>query len=211
MLFERIGKIFFLKMRPSFFFLLLFSPVLAATLFLFMDYSNLQQLQERFNRALCNEKIALAKKLRKERFLTAYGQANPYFLDKQVESISLLGEEKVRLESLCNHPAFPPHPSLKERLKLIEANKLAFIEEDIRSSKNVKETKEKLKNPVQMSEKDLQKVLSVIERVSIGIYSPSIESPQLLITKLHLRNQKTSLQTDTLEVDMNLMKREFTQ
>lgn len=211
MSFEKIGKFFFSKMRPLFFFALVVFPVGAASLFLFLENSNLEELEARFMNAARNEKIASAKKVRKERFLRQHSHANPYFLDQQIESLPLLEEERKQLESLCRHPAFPNHQSLKERLNFLNENRLVFAEENIRTSPKIKETGEKQKHPVQMDEKDLQKVLALIEHVSIGSYRPSTDSPQIVIKDFRLKKQQTPLQTDIFEVDMDLLTREFTQ
>jgi hypothetical protein len=203
MFFEKIGVMFFQKVRPLFFFSLLIAPILIAASFLFFEYQDMKQLEFRFSRAVRNEKSALEKKKRKEKFLQKHSNAHPYFLNQKVGTLSFLKNERAQIEILCNHPAFPPHHCLKQRLIEIENNKPIFVEENIRNSKKMKESKEKLKFPIQTSEKDLQELLAIIER-------PTESSPQMVITDFSLKSKKTSLQTNVWEVDMNLIKREFT-
>lgn len=211
MSFEKLGKLFFSQIRPVFFFVLAILPLVAASLFLLLEYTSLQELQERFRCAARNEKIASARKERKERFLKNHSHANPYFLDQQIESLPLLREERKQLESLCQHPAFPNHQSIQERLAFLDENRLTFAEESIRTSAKVKETGEKQRHPVQMDENDLQKVLSLIEHIPIGSYRPLNDSPQIVIKDFRMKKQQTSLQTDIFEVEMDLLTREFIQ
>ena len=198
-------------MHPSFFFLLTALPLLSATLFLFLEKGSLHELEGRFAAAARKEKIAFERKSRKERFIQRYSHADPYFIDQQIESFPLLMAEKERLESLLHHPAFPESAVLKERLQFLNGNRLAFAEENIKSSSQLKEVEEKQRHAVQMDEQDIQKILSLIEDVPIGPYLPSSRSPQILIKEFRLKKQETPLQTQVWEAEMDLFKREFTQ
>lgn len=208
--FERCGQLFFSRMHPVFFFLLTIFPVLAAALFVFLEKGNLQELEERFAAAARKEKISFERKARKELFMQRYSHADPYFLDQQIESLPLLLAEKERLESLLHHPAFPESTVLKNRLQFIHDNRLAFIEENMRTSAQLKEVEEKQRHAVQMDEQDLQKILSLIEDVQVGPYLPSNASPQILIKDFRLKKQETPL-NQVWEAEMDLFKREFTQ
>jgi hypothetical protein len=209
--FEKCGQIFFSRIHPVFFFTLTVLPILIASLFIFVEKGNLYELEDRFATAARKEKVAFERKSRKERFLQRYSHADPYFLDQQIETMALLQTEKEKLESLLRHPAFPESAVIKERLRFLSDNRLAFTEENIRTSAQMKEVEEKQRRPVEMDERDLQKILSLLEDVPIGPYLPSQTSPQILIQELRLKKQKTSLQTESWEANMNLLKREFIQ
>ena len=209
--FEKCGQIFFSRIHPIFFFILITLPILASALFIFFEKGSLEELEGRFAAAARKEKIAFERKSRKERFIQRYSHADPYFLDQQIEAFPLLLAEKEKLESLLHHPAFPDSAVLKQRLQFLNDNHLAFTEENMRSSSQMKEIEEKQRHPVQMDEKDLQKILSLIEDVPIGPYLPSNTSPQIILKEFRLKKQETPLQTQVLEVDMDLFKREFIQ
>jgi hypothetical protein len=211
MFLEKCGKLFFSSMRPIFFFALVFLPLLTATLLLFLEHTELQNLQSRFSNAARKEKIAFARKSRKERFLQRYCHADPYFIDHTIESFPLLQLEKGRLESMLYHPAFPESRLFKDRLAFIDANRLSFVEENIQASAHIKEVDEKQRHPVQMDEHDLKKILSLIEDVPIDTALASKNSPQILIKDFRLKKLQTPLQRDVFEVQMDLLKREFTQ
>jgi len=209
MFLEKIGQFFFSQMRPTFFFILVVFPVVAATLLVFFESAEIQDLEDRFAKLSRKEKIAFERKGRKERFLKRYSNANPYFLDQEIEAFSLLQSEKTRLESLLRHPAFPESQSLKERLAFLEENRFAFAEENIRTSTTMKEVEEKQRKSVQMDETDLKAILSLVEDLPIDSSVPSTGSPQLIIKDFRLKKQETSLQTEVFEVEMDLLKREF--
>ncbi len=205
MFLENFGKLFFLKMRPFFFFALVFFPLLAAGLYLFLESSKLQSLEERFDSAVRKQRLFAQKEARKKRFLERYSNPDPYFLDREIESFPLLQNEKNRLLSLLDHPAFANSPLIKNRLKQIEKNSLAFTEKNILTSSSMKETEETLRYPIQMDEHDLKTLLALIEDVS----DKTTPRPQILIKDFFLKKIQTPLQTEVFEVEMNLLKREF--
>jgi hypothetical protein len=209
MVLEKIGQIFFSKMRPLFFFLLCALPLVISSLVLFSAKAQMQELEERFLKAKRKQKSALEKKRRKELFLARYSQANPYFLDQQIESFSLLQQEVQALKSLGSNPAFPQHQSIKERILFLRDNKLSFAEENIQTTAKIKEMEEKQRHPVEMDEQDLQKILSLLENVAVGPFTPVENSPQILIKNFSLKRKETPLQTNVFEVEMDLLKREF--
>lgn len=206
---EKIGRLFFSQIRPLFFFILVISPLFAATLYLYFEHENLQHLQERFAKAARKEKLAFERKERKDRFLHRYSHADPYFLDQQIESFPLLQKEKQHLMSLLDHPAFPNHQAIRDRLAFLEKNRLSFLEENIHTSAEMKEVDEKLRYPIQMDENDLKKLLSLLEDISIESYPLPQNAPQILIKDFRLKKIETSLQTEVFEVEMDLLKREF--
>lgn len=209
MFLENLGRFFFTRMRPAFFFILVVFPVVAASLFVYLESAEIQDLEDRLAKLSRKEKIAFERKGRKERFLKRYSNANPYFLDQKIEAFSLLQSEQTRLESLLHHPAFPESHSLKERLAFLGENRFAFAEENIRASSTLKEVEEKQRKSVQMDENDLKAILSLVEDLPIDSAVPASGSPQLIIKDFRLKKQETSLQTEVFEVEMDLLKREF--
>lgn len=211
MFLEKCGQFFFLRMRPPFFFVLAILPLIAVALFLSQKSSELEDLEERFASAARKEKLALERKARKERFLHRYSHANPYFLDNQIESFPLLENERQKLEALLHHPAFPESQSIKDRLAFLKENRFAFTEEKIEVSSQMKEVEERQRHPVQMDESDLKQILSLIEDVPIETFSAVSGTPQILIKNFLLKKQETPLHTEVFEVEMDLLKREFTE
>ncbi len=209
---ESLGRLFFAQMRPLFFFVLLALPILAAGGFLFLQTNRVQEIEERFASAAAKGKTAFERKAKKERFLRRYSSANPYFLDQKIESLLFLQNETQQIETLLRHPALPRKQSLQERYSFLSegANRLAFKEENIRTSGRIKETDEKQRHPVQVDESDLQKLLALLEDIPVGTFLPSNGSPQIIVRDFRLKKMKTPLASEIFEVEMDLLKREFT-
>ncbi len=209
MLLEECGKLLFFKIRPVFFFAMIAMPFILAGFFLSREASRLQTLKERFAAAARKEQLAMERKHRKERFIHRYSHTNPYFLDQVIESLPLLQAEREKIDSLLNHPAFPESTPLKERLSFIRENRLAFREEKIETSKEMKEIQEVQQHPVQMDETDLKQILALVEDIPIEGNFPKTNAPQLLIKDFRLKKLETPLYTEVFEVEMDLIKREF--
>lgn len=211
-LLERCGKLFFFRLSPFLFFFLTVFPLLGISLFLFLQNQRISDLETRFSTALAKEKASFARKSNKEAFLARYSDPDPYFLDREIESLSFLQEEKAQIAARLQHPAQQRKERLIERLAFLdgEENRLRFREETLRASGKIKETDEIQAHPVQMDESDLQKLLSRVEDVPIGPYPPTTASPQLLIQDMKIKKIETPVQTEVFEVEMHLLKREFT-
>lgn len=207
MFLEHCGQFCFKKIRPSIFFSSLLVPIICATFYLFFQILELQELENRFIYSTKKGKSAIEKKRNKEQFLRRYSSYTPYFINQYIESLNFLDKEKQELITLLNHPAVLNKKILKERLSFLsgETNRLLFAEEKVRSSTKIKETEEKQRHPVQVDEKDLEKLLSLIEDVS----SEPLNSPQLIIRNFQLKKKETSLRNEIFEVEMELLKREW--
>lgn len=213
MFLERVGKICFYQLRPSFFYSLILLPVILSILYLFFQSVELFELQSNFNQSLEKGRVALERKALHDRFLKRYNHADPYFLDQQIESLLFLENESKEIRSLIQHPAVARVNLLEERLQFLlgEENRISFIEQNIRTSQNVKETEEKQRHPVQVDQKDLQKLLAILEDLNLGEHTPPDQTPQILIQNFHLQRQTTSLETEVFSLEMSLLKREFSQ
>ncbi len=211
MFLERWGKQLFTKISLPLFYILMLSPLLFTAALIYMEKSAFQELEDRFSAAVRKGKLAMERKAKKERFLHRYSHPDPYFLDQEIESLVFLRKEKERLQSLLHHPALPRKEPIQERLSYLAGsdNRLSFIEENIRSSNRIKETEERQRHPVQLDEEDLQRLLSLIEDLPIGSFSPLKQSPQLLIRDLKLKKLTTPLLTSVFEMELDLLKREF--
>lgn len=209
--FERVGKYCFAKERSVLFFLVLSLPIVYGCFHLFSEYSKVQALEERFVNACKKGKTAIERKQKKEQFVQKFSNADPYFLDKKIESLPFLSREISELEKIIHHPALVDKRLFSSRLEFLKRgdNRLSFVEESIRSSGSIKETEEKQRYPVQMSEEDLKKLLSALESIPVGPFSPEEKSPQIVITDFRIEKRKTPVQTEVFEVDMQFLKREF--
>lgn len=207
-LFEPIGRFFFLKTRIWIFFGLVMSPFLIVLAILALRFMALLETEKAFDAAALRGRAALEKRLEKERFLSRYSNSEPYFVDQHLESLPLMQANLKEHLAMKNHPACRNREGLEKRIAFLESaeNRLTFAEENIRSSKRIKETQERLIHPVEINRDDLEHLLSLIEDVSIGPYQPDPRSPQLLIEDFTLTKKDPA----TYELNLSLMKREFT-
>ena len=207
MFFEMLGKLFFSKIRPSLFFGLLLFPILFVGAILYLQFTQVEEASAIYTASLPKAKPALEKKKRQEAHMARYKPADPFYLDHSLESLVFLKEEIASLKKLLAHPALSNKKGLGERLRFLtgEENRLVFIEDNIKTGGSMKETEEKQKFPVQMNESDIKKVLSLIEDVSIETFTPDANSPQFLIRDFQMERKG-----DLFQVEMELVKREFT-
>lgn len=212
MFLERLGQIFFLKMRPLFFYLLVSIPLILTGIYILQIRLEVQSLEDQYESTLLKAYKSLDTRSRKERFLNRYAGSEPYFLDQAIESVVLLAKEIDLLKSYQNHPAIADKNLIENRLAYLTEgkNRISFIEESIRTGSLYKETDEKMKKAVEMDEADVKKILSIIENVPIGPFEPNTKSPQLIISNFHLKKKKSPLNQQNFEVKLDLLKREFT-
>jgi hypothetical protein len=205
--FELIGRFFFEKNRVWFFFCLLIFPFFLTFAILAPRYFALRETENRFDAAALGGRSALEKRLEKEHFLSRYSNFEPYFIDQDLEALPLLQKNLCELRVMKNHPACKNRETVLKRIEFLEGpeNRLSFAEENIRSSKRVKETEERLLHPVEIETDDLEHLLSLIEDVAIGGYVPNQSSPQLIVQDFILKKKNTAL----YELNLTLLKREF--
>lgn len=215
--FEKIGRFLLQKNRmPVFLFSLSIGPLLAA-FFLYVEKQSFTVLEETSSLAMRKAKSAFHRKMRKDIFLAKHENSDPYFLDKEIESLSFLNHEKNDLKGWLSHPAVSNKEKLLRRIHFLEngENRLSFSEEETQMSKTCKETMEKQRYPIEIDPADLQSLLSHIEEIpneekpGSNIASSSKGRPQLLVCNFSMRKKNTPLQNEVFEITMDILKREF--
>lgn len=211
MFLESFGRFCCSSMRPSLFYFLLLVPFLVTGSYLWSRLSRERQLETQWIEAVRKGKTAIERKERKEKFLKRYCNADPFFLEKEIESLSFLQKERLTILSMIHHPALSDRQPLQKRLEFLESekNRLSFLEENVRSSSKIRETDENQRHPVQMDENDLQQLLTWIEEIPFGENEPLSNMPQLLVRNLKMKKIETPLQSEVYEVEMQLLKREW--
>lgn len=177
--FEQIGRFFFEKNRLWLFFGLLVFPFALAFFVLAPRYLALRETEKAFDAAALRGRSALEKRIQKEQFLNRYSNFEPYFIDQCLEAMPLLQGNLRELIAMKNHPACRNRDVIEKRIRFLEGpeNRLSFAEENIRSSKRIKETEERLLHPVEIDADDLEHLLSLIEDVAIGGHLPNPRPP----------------------------------
>ncbi len=150
------------------------------------------------------------KKLAPNRaILATYRDADRSYLDKYVESISLLQAETTMLQQALNNPVVAPDPFLISRMEAIKKNTIQFSEGTAEPYPFFKETPETLARPVEVDLSDIRKILSEVEGITIGSDEPGPHRPQLIITDYKLERKTTPRQGQLYSLTLKLIKREY--
>lgn len=140
-----------------------------------------------------------------------FKEADHFYIDKYLESITLLEPEIEALQKIVQHKNFTDDEVIKKRLEFLTGNEnaLRFSEGAIQTHPQFQETTETLIHPVEVNLSDIQKILSLIEGIKIGPFEPAPHRPQLLIIDFKLEKKKSVDKNEVFLLNMKLLKREF--
>lgn len=133
-----------------------------------------------------------------------------FYIDKHLETVSLLEPELESLKGMLNNPNFPDDDAIKKRVdNLTNNNSLVFTEGVVQSTPIFQEVTETLVHPVEVNIKDIQYILCRVEGVSLGGCTPPSNRPQLLILDFKIDKKKVSEKNEVFSLNLKLLKREF--
>lgn len=139
-----------------------------------------------------------------------YREADHFYIDKYLETLIFLEPEIESLQKLVNNKNFAFDDTVKKRLEyLTSGNNLVFTEGVVQSYPQFQETTETLVHPLEVNVDDIQEMLSRIEGISIGPYSPPANPPQLIILDFKIDRKSISEKNDVYTLNLKLLKREF--
>lgn len=172
----------------------------------FISLSNQIEMIER--KAIVSEK----RQAEEQKVLSAMKQADPYYLDKHVESLLFLEMETQKAKSIASDAATTSPQYQRLQFLLSDKNKLRFVEGSIQKNDRFQEYEEKQTSPVEINEDDLKKVLSSIEGVRVHPFYPQEKRPHLLIKSFDLSKKSIAETKEKVYVvSMSLLKREYKQ
>lgn len=133
-----------------------------------------------------------------------YGEADQFYLENQLESLSFLKKEREALERLLQSPTFTGNEAAEKRYTFLTGtgNRLQFTEGSVASGEGVQETIEILAHPVEIDTHDLKELLNRIEGNRGG-------KPQLIVADFNLNRKEQRNGNEVFEATMKLIKREF--
>lgn len=140
-----------------------------------------------------------------------YHDADHFYIDKYLESLSFLEPEVEGLQKLLNNKNLVADEAIRKRLEHLTGpgNSLGFTEGVVQSTPFFQETTETLVHPVEINGLDLQKILAKIEGLDIGSYTPSPNRPQLIVLEFKLDRKNTAEKNEVFLLNLKLLKREF--
>lgn len=140
-----------------------------------------------------------------------YSDADHFYIDKNLESMTLLEPEIESLRNMTANPNFNDDENVKKRLETLSgpANRLSFTEGVVQSSPAFQEVTETLVHPVEVNVNDLRNILCLVEGVSIGDCVPPSNRPQLIVLDFKLDKKSVSEKNEVFLLNLKLLKREF--
>lgn len=183
-------------------------PLLWSLFYVFSRFQDMDQLALYADRIQTQSLQVKLAKNKEASLLQGFEHPDLHYLDKHVESLSLLLPEIKKLETL--HNEYPDDVGIAKKWQGLKssANKIRFSEEQIRSKAPFREVEEKQEQPVEMNEEDLKRLLCLIEGVSIWPYGPKEGKPPLIIKDLKLSKKELLGKEKTFVVTLELIKRE---
>lgn len=180
-------------------------PLLFVAIYLFSSFgqlrSSLVEIDAIEQKLLTHHHRGMRNSLTRDRFRGA----DSMYLNKYLEPLPLLKRELTSLEDLIAHEPTLPNKEVVQRVEFLkESNSLAFAEGVVQTLGEIRETIERLVHPVEIDERDLHTLLTLIE----GEGAPA-ERPQLLVTEFRLDRKESSLGSELFRLDMKLLKREY--
>lgn len=166
--------------------------------------SGLEELQEMT--VLREKKQAINASVRNH-----YRDADHFYIDKQLETLTFLEPEIESLQKLLNNKNLAADEAIRKRLELLTGpgNVLSFSEGVVQSTPFFQETTETLVHSVEINGTDLQKLLAKIEGREIGPFTPGPNRPQLIILDFKLDRKSINEKNEVFTLNLKLLKREF--
>lgn len=140
-----------------------------------------------------------------------FSDADHFYIDKNLENLSLLEPEIESLKGMLNNSNFPDDDNIKKRLNTLteSANNLIFTEGIVQSTPNFQEVTETLVHPVEVSVRDIQQILCQVEGIALNGCTPSPDRPQLIILDFKIDKKIVSEKNEVFLLNLKLLKREF--
>lgn len=140
-----------------------------------------------------------------------FQHADHFYLDKYVESLRFLEKETEALQLLIEHEPTLPNRDILKRLEFLTGaqNEVTFTEGVVQTFANIQETTESLVHPVEVDMADVQRLLSYVEGKEIGLFTPGVNRPQLIITDFRLQRKQSAKENEVYQLELKLLKREY--
>lgn len=139
-----------------------------------------------------------------------YRDADHFYIDKQLETLSFLENEIESLQKVSSNKNFPDDENIKKRLEfLTNNNNMVFTEGVVQSNPFFQETTETLVHPVEVNIKDIRAILAKIEGVNVGQEVSGPNRPQMIILDFKLEKKHMTEKNEIFNLNLKLLKREF--
>lgn len=180
-------------------------PTLFVALRLHSRLAELDAIEARIDNLLQTSYIKERKQALNQEARTLFADADHFYIDKELETMTFLKSEIAQLEALLEEEPALPSREVVQRLNFLkEKNHLTFSEGQVQSFDGVQEWQESFSHPIELDIDDLSTLLSAIEDRAPG-------RPQMLITHATLERQALESGSEVFTLNLKLIKREFEQ
>ena len=140
-----------------------------------------------------------------------FSDADHFYIDKNLETLSFLEPEVQSLREMLNNPNFPDDENIKKRIDLLtgSGNAMVFTEGVVQSTPIFQEVTETLVHPVEVNDSDIQQILCRIEGIPLRGCTPPANRPQLVILDFKIERKNVSEKNEVFLLNLKLLKREF--
>lgn len=141
--------------------------------------------------------------------LQHYRDVNPLYIDKELEALPLLSDEKGKIKEALDHADFMVDDQLKRRLQFLSSgqNRIVLNEGVVQNYGLFQEVVETTASPIEVDRSDIKKILQAIE---VGPYTAQNKAPQLLILDFRLERKQLWEDYEVFLLSMKLLKRDYT-
>jgi hypothetical protein len=162
-------------------------------------------LDEKIHALEKKAKSLVAFKNEQDRFIREFGSSDLAFLQKYVERIELLKDEVDFLSKINSQVGYEP---VQKRLKFLTSgeNSIRFVLKNKRKSNVYAESEWILDHIVEVENKDVLQIVSLLEGVKLSNFNPNPLRPQFIIKNFSLQ-AKEGMQDEVFYLNLEILQR----
>lgn len=186
-------------------------PTLLVLLHLWQQVGELDTIQEQIDNVRTTALTRGSKQAINLAIMDHYRGTDNFYIDKQVEKLQLLEPEIEGLQKILGDKSFADDEEARKRLEFLlgPGNTLTFNEGAVVRYPLFREVVETQVRPVEVNIGDLERLLSLVEGVSLGGTTVPPSRPQLIILDFRLDKKKSSDENELFLLNTRLLKREY--
>ncbi len=160
------------------------------------------------------QETALAKQSKQalnRRIRAHYLNADHFYIDKHLESLTFLKPEIEKLEQAMEEKEVGSNEEVAARLDFLigQENHIRFTEGAVLRFDGIQETPETLVRSIELNLEDLQQLLAHIEGLPVGPFEPPEGRPLMLVLDFKIERKTVVGDHEVMSLSMKLLKREF--
>lgn len=185
-------------------------PIVIALTQVYSSYSTLNQLHRNLETVQMMGLNQERKQSQNRAVRQHFKNKDHFYIDKNVEPLRFLKEEKEALEKITREHNFVEDPNVSKRIEYLESeNTITLSEGPVETHLFFTETEGTLSRPIEVTVSDIKEILTKIEGVEMGPLTPGEDRPQLIITDFKLKKKTSSQRGDIFTLTMKVLKREY--